>query len=167
MCWDRTVHCACLHSTCDIPKVCGGTAGSICVISMSPATRCCKNGAQVLVLKPGCYLQHLERPQRKETEIYPSHGSFMFILQYWKIWDINYLSANKPLRVTHKWNSGECFYMPTVFEQIYWCFLKTFTLWTSNSKIEAEDSDSHFAVIALFGHLLRWFYGQFNTAFQE
>lgn len=42
--------------------------------------------------------------------------------------------------------------MPTIFDQIYWCFLKTFTWWTSNSKTETEDSGSHFAVIALFGH---------------
>lgn len=44
--------------------------------------------------------------------------------------------------------------MPTVFDQIYWCFLKIFTLWTSSSKTEAEDSNSHFAVIAQFGHQL-------------
>lgn len=41
-------HCGCHHSTCDIPKVWGGTAGSIYVISMSPTTPCCRTGAQVL-----------------------------------------------------------------------------------------------------------------------
>lgn len=91
--------------------------------------------AQVLVLKPGCHLQHLERPQKKKKK--------------WKF--IHLIEASCSFCSSR---TAECLYMPTVSEQIYWCFLKTFTLWTSNFKIEAEDSDSHFVLIALFGDQL-------------
>lgn len=66
--------------------------GLICAIC-TPAIPCCKTGAQALVLKPGHYLQHLERPQRKNLETYPAPGAVMFILMERMMRDTNYLKV--------------------------------------------------------------------------